>query len=125
MSRFGTAWTRTAALALTVALAGCAGEVYVETPVAPPATVVAPAVVVLDLILTRTGPNSAQLDWSYDSAVSIYDVYRNGALLAQVTATSLIDATAFYGEQVCYGVNGYDRGGHLVSQSVERCVVYN
>lgn len=63
-----------------------------------------------------------QIDWSDDPYVARFIVRRDGHTLANVNATSLIDASVFVDESYCYQVSGYDTSGLLVAASDTACV---
>jgi hypothetical protein len=118
-----------AALAAT-ALAACGDGGYhepvpvsvgvgVAVPVGPPPP---PPLGGLGLQLTRVGPESIQLDWSFDPYAAVYDVSRDGYPLASVQSTSLVDASGLIGERHCYQVVGLDGRGIVVSTSSVGCL---
>ena len=75
-------------LAILSPLTGCGGgggSVAVGVAVTP-------TILPLDLRILRTGPEVVQLDWSFDPDVAFYEVVRDGILLAQTSALTLIDA---------------------------------
>ncbi len=76
----------------------------------------------LELVITRLGPQTVQLDWSYDAAARSYLVARDGRPLATLPGTTLVDDSGFYGERYCYQVSGYDPAGTLVSYSAVGCI---
>lgn len=102
--------------------AGCGGggdggaSVVVVVP--PPAPITA-----LGIVLTRTGPQTVQVDWTDDPAVADFTVSRDGYLLASnVTSTTLIDQSVSFNQTYCYLVDGYDGGGNLIAQSDPACI---
>ena len=92
--------------------------VGVAVPVGPGAVPVAG----LGLQLTRVGPESIRLDWSYDPYAAVYEVSRDGYPLASVAATTLIDASGWVGDRYCYRVVGRDGRGVSVSVSSVGCL---
>lgn len=106
-------------LVVTTGLAACGeGSVYVSTPV-----VVAQApIAYLDLVPTRIGPQTVQLDWSYDPAIYSYAIRRDGFDLAHVSTVTLIDDSGFLGNRYCYDVLGLNYGGQVISQSPIACI---
>ncbi|MFN9773050.1 MAG: hypothetical protein ACK54X_10560 [Burkholderiales bacterium] len=91
-------------------------DVGVAVPVGPP------PVSGLGLQLTRVGPESIQLDWSFDPYAAAYEVSRDGFPLASVRANSLIDASGLIGDRYCYRVVGRDGRGVVVSTSSVGCL---
>jgi len=87
-----------------------------------PAPVAAVQVAGLGLQLTRVGPESIRLDWSFDPYAAAYDVTRDGYPLASVRGTSLIDASGVIGDRYCYQVVGRDGRGVIVSTSSAGCL---
>lgn len=114
----------TAALLLVGALAGCGGggggsvEVGVGVDVVDPGPEVAP----LAMALTRVGPQAIEIDWSDDPFVASFLVVRDDHVLAEVTTTSLVDASVFIDETYCYQVEGYDAARRLVAASSIGCI---
>jgi len=113
----------TAFAALALAACGHGGHydpvpvsVGVAVPVGPP------PVSGLGLQLTRVGPESIQLDWSFDPYAVLYEVSRDGFPLASVRANSLIDASGLIGDRYCYRVVGRDGRGVVVSTSSVGCL---
>ena len=90
--------------------------VGVTVPVGPP------AVAGLGLRLTRVGPESIQLDGSYDPYAAVYEVSRDGYPLASVRANSMIDASGLIGERYCDQLVGRDGRGVVVSTSSVGCL---
>lgn len=119
---------RFAAAALAVALvAGCGdGDPYGTTVVSVGVGVSVPAgpppVAGLGLWLTRVGPEAVRLDWSLDPHAAGYDVWRDGYLLATVSASSLVDASGVIGDRYCYQVVGRDPYGRTVASTSVGCV---
>ena len=113
-----------AALLLVGALAGCGGggggsvEVGVGVDVVDPGPEVAP----LAMALTRVGPQAIEIDWSDDPFVASFLVVRDDHVLAEVTTTSLVDASVFIDETYCYQVEGYDAARRLVAASSIGCI---
>ncbi len=73
---FGRRLVVAAAVVYLAMVAGCGGgsaDIVVVGP--PPATA-------LDIVLTRTGPQTVQVDWSDDPAVASFTVSRDGRVLA-------------------------------------------
>lgn len=107
-------------LACVIAVVGCGGGGSAELVVVGGGS----SVPRLDIVLTRVGPQTIQVDWSDDSLVDTFRVSRNGFVLADgVTTTTLIDASVVFSVQYCYQVLGYDRTGQLVSATGEACVL--
>ncbi len=107
-----------AALGVVGLVAGCGGGgsadvVVVTTP---------PPVTALGIVLTRTGPETVQVDWSDDSFVSVFTVFRDGGKLADVRSTTLIDGSVVFDQSYCYLVTGYDGAGNLIAQSDRACI---
>ena len=113
-----------AAVLLLGALAGCGGggggsvEVGVGVDVVDPGPAVAP----LAMALTRVGPQAIEIDWSDDPFVASFLVVRDDHVLAEVTTTSLVDASVFIDETYCYQVEGYDAARRLVAASSIGCI---
>ncbi|MCA3181739.1 MAG: hypothetical protein O9345_06045 [Burkholderiaceae bacterium] len=120
--------TKLAATALAaLALAACGhGGYYDPVPVSVDVGVAVPVgpppVSGLGLQLTRVGPESIQLDWSFDPYAAVYEVSRDGFPLASVRANSLIDASGLIGDRYCYRVVGRDGRGVAVSTSSVGCL---
>lgn len=120
-------FARAAVLTAALFAAGCGGgyddgpAVAVGVGVSVPVGDSAP-VAGLGLQLTRIGPETVQLDWSYDSYAAYYDVSRDGYALASVASTTLIDASGIIGAQYCYQVVGRDSRGRAVSTSSVGCI---
>lgn len=95
-------WLARGSVALLIAagLAGCGGggEVVVSGGLPP--------VDPLNLLLTRVGPQSIQVDWSDHPGVASFDVLRDGYPLAVVNATTLIDSSIYVNQTYCYQVKG-------------------
>jgi hypothetical protein len=103
-------------------IAGCggggdvSGSVVVVVP--PPVPITA-----LGIVLTRTGPQTVQVDWTDDPYVASFTVSRDGYLLASgVTTTTLIDQSVVLDQSYCYLVDGYDSQGYLIAQSDPACI---
>jgi chitodextrinase len=67
------------------------------------------------LTATPSSPTRVDLDWNASSdnvAVTGYEVYRDGALLATATGTSYADTTASPGTTYSYEVRARDAGGN-------------
>jgi hypothetical protein len=107
------------ALLASATLAGCGeASIYVATPV-----VVGHAqIAYLDLVPTRIGPQTIQLDWSFDPAAYSYLVRRDGFDLANLSSNSLIDDSGLLGNRYCYDVLGLSAGGRVISQSPIACI---
>jgi hypothetical protein len=110
-----------------LALAACGhGGYYEPVPVSVGVGVAVPVgpppVSGLGLQLTRVGPESIQLDWSFDPYAAVYEVSRDGYPLASVRANSLIDASGLIGDRYCYQVVGRDGRGVVVSTSSVGCL---
>ncbi len=102
--------------------AGCGGggdggaSVVVVVP--PPAPITA-----LGIVLTRTGPETVQVDWTDDPDVTDFAVSRDGYLLASnLNSTTLIDHSVVFDQTYCYLVDGYDGRGNLIAQSDPACI---
>ena len=102
-----------------LALAGCGGggsaSLYFGGGGAVP-------VARLDIALTQVGPRSVAVDWSDDPYAADFTVARDGAVLADVNAISLVDNTVQPDYRYCYQVSGYDDDGYLVSASDVACI---
>ena len=103
-------------------IAGCggggdvSGSVVVVVP--PPAPITA-----LGIVLTRTGPQTVQVDWTDDPYVASFTVSRDGYVLASgITTTTLIDQSVVFNQTYCYLVDGYDGHGYLIAQSDPACI---
>jgi hypothetical protein len=110
--------TLAASLALPLMLAGC-GSDEPDVAVVVPA---APVIAGLSLQLTRVGPEAVQLDWSFDPVAFDYLVSRDGFLLANVSANSLVDASVQFCVQHCYKIVGRDPAGFAVSETSVGCI---
>ena len=107
------------AVVASAGLAGCGeGTVYV----AGPAVTVHSQVAYLDLIPTRIGPQTVQLDWSYDPAAYSYQIRRDGFELANLSGQTVIDDSGLFGNRYCYDVLGLSASGRVVSQSPVACI---
>ncbi len=116
-------WLRsTAAVVMLVGLAACGGGGGGSVEVGVGVDVVEPAVAPLSMALTRVGPQAIEVDWSDDPFVASFLVVRDGHVLAEVTTTSLIDASVFIDETYCYQVEGYDAARVLVAASSIGCI---
>lgn len=110
-----------AASAMTVAimLAGCGGGGSADVVV----VAAPPPITALGIVLTRTGPETVQVDWSDNAYVATFTVSRDGYPLANVrSTTTLIDASVVFDRTYCYFVDGYDASGNLIAQSHEACI---
>lgn len=120
--------TKLAATAFAaLALAACGhGGYYDPVPVSVGVGVAVPVgpppISGLGLQLTRVGPESIQLDWSFEPYAAVYEVSRDGFPLASVRANSLIDASGLIGDRYCYQVVGRDGRGVVVSTSSVGCL---
>jgi len=116
---FGSLLRTAAVLICVVTVTACGGGGYAEVVVdsGPP------PVALLGISLTRVGPEAIEVDWSDDPYVDRFIVRRDGHTLANVNATTLIDASVFVDERYCYQVSGYDTSGLLVAASDTACVV--
>ncbi len=115
---FGRRLVAVAALAFVATATGCGGGgsadvVFVASP---------PPVVVLGIVLTRTGPERVQVDWSDDPFVDSFAVDRDGFAFVDVRSTTLIDDSVIFGRSYCYQVFGYDRSGNLIAESDRACI---
>lgn len=106
-----------AALVFVAMLAGCGGGGDVAVVVAGP-----PPVTALAIVLTRTGPETVQVDWSDDPFVDSFTVDRNGFAFVNVRSTTLIDNSVIFDQSYCYQVFGYDRAGNLIAASDQACI---
>lgn len=107
-----------ATLAFVAMLGGCGGGgVDVAVVVAGP-----PPVTALGIVLTRTGPETVQVDWSDDPFVDSFTVDRNGFAFVNVRSTTLVDNSVIFDQSYCYQVFGYDRAGNLVAASDPACI---
>lgn len=100
--------------------AGCGGggDVGVVVVVPAPAPITA-----LGIVLTRTGPQTVQVDWTDDPYVADFTVSRDGYVLASnVLSTTLIDHSVSFDQTYCYLVDGYDGRGNLIAQSDPACI---
>ncbi len=106
-----------AALTSIAMLAGCGGggSADVVVVVSPPATA-------LGIVLTRTGPQTVQVDWSDDPFVDNFTVDRDGFAFVNVRSTTLIDNSVRFGQSYCYQVFGFSRAGNLIAQSDQACI---
>jgi fibronectin type 3 domain-containing protein len=99
-------------------VSGPSGEVAVTVrDVTPPR---AP----LDLSAAQQG-TKVELDWEAaedDVGVTGYRVYRNGSLIATVTATSYVDGTVLQGSTYRYAVRALDAAGNVSLRSKEAVV---
>jgi hypothetical protein len=108
-----------ATVALITGLAGCGGGgsadiVVVGSP---------PPVTALGIVLTRTGPETVQVDWSDDPFVDFFTVSRDGFVLSDVrSSTTLIDASVVFDQSYCYLVTGHDQAGNLIAASDRACI---
>lgn len=106
-----------AALVFVAMLAGCGGGGDVAVVVAGP-----PPVTALAIVLTRTGPETVQVDWTDDPFVDSFTVDRNGFAFVNVRSTTLIDNSVIFDQSYCYQVFGYDRAGNLIAASDQACI---
>lgn len=97
-------------------LAGCGGGADVAVVGG------GPALARLDIAVAQVGPNAVRVDWSDDPRVAVFTVFRDGFVLAEVDALSLIDTTVRTGNSYCYHVDGFDDFNQLVSASDSACV---
>jgi hypothetical protein len=112
---------RTAAVLIcAAAVSACGGGGYAEVVIADDGP---PPVALLEIALTRVGPEAIEIDWSDDPYVDRFIVRRDGHALANVNATTLIDASVYVDERYCYQVSGYDPSGLLVAASDTACMV--
>lgn len=106
------------ALISVLMVAGCGGGADVAIVVAAP-----PPVTALDIVLTRTGPQTVQVDWSDDPYVASFVVGRDGsALVTNVTSTTVVDNSVVFDQSYCYWVDGYDGAGNLIAASDTACI---
>ena len=103
-----------ATLAAAGLLAGCGGGAEVS--------VGGPALGALAIGVAQVGPNAVRIDWSDDPYVAVFTVYRDGFVLADVDALSLVDASVRAGFRYCYHVDGYDDYGQWVAASDTVCL---
>ena len=85
----------------------------------------APPSVPANLAATPLSPFSVQLSWDAstdDAAVAGYDLFRNGALLAHITATAYTDNAALAGTAYQYAVRARDVSGNLSALSAPASV---
>ncbi len=113
----GRRWALAAALAFVGLVAGCGGGGSADVVVVTP-----PPVTALGIVLTRIGPETVQVDWSDDSFVSVFTVFRDESKLADVRSTTLIDNSVVFDQSYCYLVTGYDGAGNLIAQSDRACI---
>jgi YVTN family beta-propeller protein len=76
--------------------------------------------------LTASAVSSSQIDLSWDAStddvgVMGYNIYRNGAYLKSVTATSASDTGLDPDTEYCYTASAYDAAGNESEQSYEGC----
>jgi hypothetical protein len=108
-----------AAVAVAFLLTGCGGGGSFYLFVGSDGT----SVPRLELVVSRVGPRSIQLEWTDDSRADTFQVERNSAtLLSSIKATSVVDSSFLANAQHCYQVFGFDSAGHLVSASEEVCI---
>ncbi len=103
---------------VVLALAGCGGGGSADVVV----VVSPPPVTALGIVLTRTGPETVQVDWSDDPLVDNFTVDRDGFAFVNVRSTTLIDNSVRFGQSYCYQVFGYDKAGNLIAQSDQACI---
>lgn len=115
---FGLRLRTVTALVFVLMVAGCGGGGSAEVVVVSGP----PSIASLAIALTRVGPEAIEIDWSDDPYVAIFTVTRDGYILADVDATTLIDASVVVGQSYCYQVAGYDPSGLLVAASDIACV---
>lgn len=109
-----------AAVAATFLLTGCGGGASFYVFIGSDGT----SVPGIDLVVSRTGPRSIQIEWTDDSYADTFRVERNGAtLVSSIKATSVVDSSFLTNARYCYQVFGFDFAGHLVSASEEVCIV--
>lgn len=113
--------TATATVCVAATLSGCGGgvDIFVAANSPPPPL----PITALSIRLTRVGPESIQVDWSDDPDVHQFFVQRNGNTLANVMATTLIDASVITSAQYCYQVSGYSVTGELLAATDTACIV--
>lgn len=104
-------------LTLGAMVAGCGGGSVDVVVVVPP-----PPVTTLGIVLTRSGPETVQVDWSDDPAVATFSVSRDGVFLADVMSTTLIDNSVVFDQSYCYLVTGHDGAGKLIAESDQACI---
>lgn len=95
-----------------------AGEYQPPTDNTPPS-------IPLGLSATAASDNQINLNWyaSADNAVLAgYKVYRDGALLAEVSALSYVDTGLLPDTEYCYAVSAYDEVGNESGKSTSSCV---
>jgi len=110
-----------ATIGVATALTGCGGglEVVAVADSPPPP----PPITALSIRLTQVGPEAIQVDWSDDPAVHQFYVQRNGYAVANVMATTLVDASVVPTAQYCYQVSGYTLSGDLIATTDTACMV--
>ena len=120
MSHFIRRFAAALGLMFVALTAGCGGggDVGVVVVVPAPAPITA-----LGIVLTRTGPQTVQVDWTDDPYVADFTVSRDGYVLASnVLSTTLIDHSVSFDQTYCYLVDGYDGRGNLIAQSDPACI---
>lgn len=119
MLQLNRSFRRLAAAGALAFLAGCGGGGGADVVVIVEPT---PFVAALEIVLTRIGPETVQVDWSDDPFVDVFTVSRDGGVLVDTTVTTLIDDSVVFDRDYCYSVTGYDRSGNLIAASGTACI---
>ncbi len=91
-----------------------------RTPTSLPVVVVAtpPPLAALGIVLTRTGPETVQVDWSDDPAAASFTVSRDGSPLANGDIHDLDRPLRGLRPELLLLVTGYDRFGNLMQRAI-------
>ncbi len=73
-------------------------------------------------MLTRTGPETVQVDWSDDPAAASFTVSRDGSPLANGDIHDLDRLLRGLRPELLLLVTGYDRFGNLIAESDVACI---